>query len=171
MSAMINLSATKKTDTINVNVKPITHINVGNTTPTTPTETTTTSNVYADLENDIPQIPAKRDVAYEDWDAIIAENKVLKLEIQMLQSNPVVVNKFIIADDAVLKEFVQALTFADEVQIDADDLAQGCFSSKTYRKVHNIFVIKDGETKNLKYDYPKVVKTLLDLRISTKFVW
>lgn len=168
---MINLSATKKTDTINVNVKPITHINVGSNSGTT---TETTSNVYADLENDVPQIPttsSKRDVAYEDWDSLIAENKVLKLEIQMLQSNPLIVNKFIIADDEVLKEFVQTLTGSDDVQIDADDLAQGCLTKKTYRKIHNIFIIKDGETKNLKYDYPKVVKTLLDLRISTKFVW
>ena len=68
-------------------------------------------------------------------------------------------------------KFIQLLTGADDVQLDADDLGQGCVTKKTYRKIHAIYVIKDNETKNLKYDYPKVMKELTDLGISTKFIW
>ena len=89
----------------------------------------------------------------------------------MLQNNPLVVNKYIIVDDEKLIHFIKLLTRAEDVQIDADDIGQGCLSSKTYRKIHNIFVIINGQTLNLKYDFPKAMKELIDLKISTKFVW
>ena len=89
----------------------------------------------------------------------------------MLRSNPLMYNGYIVADDETLMKFIQLLTFADDVQLDAEDIGQGCISKKTYRKVHAIYVIKDNETKNLKYDYPKVMKELTDLGISCKFVY
>jgi hypothetical protein len=99
------------------------------------------------------------------------ENEVLKLIIDLQRNNPVIYNGYIIADDVKLMKFIQLLTLADDVQIDADEIGQGCISKKIYRKVHAIYVIKDGETKNLKYDYPRVTKELTDLGISMKFVW
>ena len=55
--------------------------------------------------------------------------------------------------------------------IDAEDLGSGCCTPHTYRKVHAIYVIKDGNTKNLKYDFPSITKELKDLGINTKIVW
>ena len=95
----------------------------------------------------------------------------MKLIIEMERNNPLMYNGYIVADDVKLMKFVQLLTFADDVQLDAEDIGEGCITRKTYRKVHAIYVIKDNETKNLKYDYARVMKELTDLGISTKFVW
>ena len=99
------------------------------------------------------------------------ECEVLKLIIDMWKNNPLIYQGYVIADDATLMKFVQLLTSADDVQIDADDVGEGCMTKKTYRKVHAIYVIKDGQTKNLKYDYPQVMKALREYSISTKLVW
>ena len=95
----------------------------------------------------------------------------LKIIIDMMRSNPVLVNKLILADDTKLETLVQLLTDADEVHVDAEDLGSGCFTTNVYRKVNAIYVIKEGSTKNLKYDYPDVTKELKDLGINIKVVW
>jgi hypothetical protein len=89
----------------------------------------------------------------------------------MQRNNPLIYHGYIIADDVKLMRFVQLLTDADDVQLDADTLAQGCLTKRVYRKVHAIYVIKAGVTKTLKYDYPQVMKELKELGISTKYVW
>ena len=99
------------------------------------------------------------------------ECDVLKLIIEMWKNNPIIYQGYVIADDETLMKFVQLLTSADDVQIDADDIGQGCISKKTYRKVHAIYVIKGSETQNLKYNYPQVMRALQEYSISTKFVW
>ena len=89
----------------------------------------------------------------------------------MMRSNPISVNKLIIADDKKLELLVKLLTNSDEVHIDAEDIGSGCFTTNTYRKVNAIYVIKNGNTKNLKYDYPEVTRELKDLGINIKLVW
>jgi hypothetical protein len=102
---------------------------------------------------------------------LLRENAVLKLIIDIQHSNPLIVNKYIIADDATLIKLVSLLCNATEVHIDADDIECGCTTKNNYRKVHAIFVVVNGETKNLKYDFADVMYTLKELHISTKFVW
>ena len=97
--------------------------------------------------------------------------EALKIIIDMMKSNPIIINKLIVADDEKLSRLVLLLTNASEVIIDAEDLGAGCFTGHTYRKVNAIYVIKDGKAKNLKYDFPDVMKTLKDLGINTKIVW
>ena len=80
-------------------------------------------------------------------------------------------NKYIICDDEILCKLVALLCNAREVNLDAEDLGSGCITKKTYRKVNSIYVVVNGETLNLKYDFPSVMKTLKDLHISTKFVF
>ena len=178
---MINLSASKKTDTINLDVKPVTNVHIGDMSASQENLHKKSSGVrtreieegvtvvYPDGEN--PYEGVDDNVSADDYDELLRENKVLKLVIEMMQNNPLIWNGFIIADDAVLIEFIKLLTKADEVNIDADDMAQGCITKNKYRKVHSIYVVVNGETKNLKYDFPKVNKTLLDLHISTKFIF
>ena len=91
--------------------------------------------------------------------------------IDILHSNPLIVNKYIIADDEILVEMIRLLCNAEDVQLDADDLGTGCITRKTYRKVNSIYVTSQGKTLNLKYDYPAVMKTLKDLHISVKYVF
>jgi hypothetical protein len=102
---------------------------------------------------------------------LLRENAVLKLIIDIQHNNPLIVNKFIIADDEKLMRMVALLCNASEVHIDADDVGRGCITKNTYRKVHSIYVVVDGQTKNLKYDFSDVMYTLKEFHISTKYVW
>ena len=102
---------------------------------------------------------------------LMRENAVLKLIIDIQHSNPLIVNKYIIADDETLVKMVALLCNATEVHIDADDVGRGCISKNTYRKVHSIYVVVDGQTMNLKYHFSDVMKILKDLHISTKYVF
>jgi hypothetical protein len=153
MSAMVNL--THKKDAINVNVN---------------------TNIKNEVSRDIEQVTYPDDavvVVKSSDDYKQLENKVHVLEhiIKILQDNPIKYNGYVIADDELLICLVQDLCDADSVQLDADDIDCSCITSKSFRKVHAIYVVKDGVTKNLKYDYPDITKYLLDLKISTKFVF
>ncbi len=164
---MINLKTSKKTPTINVKVDPVTNIHVAEARATTSVSLT-----GAEGEA-VTKGVAERDIKIEgeDLDALKRENQVLRLVIDILHSNPLVINKYIIADDELLVEMIRLLCNADDVQLDADDLGSGCISKKTYRKVNSIYVTASGKTLNLKYDYPSVMKNLKDLHISVKYVF
>ena len=191
MTSMINLKASRKTPTINISANPVTNVHVtnrgeGNSIPTVvqyppmdnavpnaefvcrssaggessyPSVNPGAINI-SDFQNDNPEVSK-----------LLRENAVLKLIIDIQHSNPLIVNKYIIADDATLIKLVQLLCNATEVNIDADDIECGCTAKNTYRKVHAIFVVVDGQTKNLKYDFSDVMYTLKELHISTKFVY
>ena len=164
MASMVHLGVKKTTQDVNINVKPISNINITTTGQPTATATTTPTSesvIY----------PDSNPYTIDEVEQLKNQVEMLKLYIEMLQNNPLVVNKYIIVDDEKLIHFIKLLTRADDVQIDADDIGQGCLSSKTYRKIHNIFVIINGQTLNLKYDFPKAMKELIDLKISTKYVW
>jgi hypothetical protein len=165
---MINLKTSKKMPTINVKVDPITNIHVAEARASS---TITGGSVEADGAVGVPV--AEREVTVEavDVDAMRRENSVLRLVIDILHSNPLIVNKYIIADDEILVEMIRLLCNAEDVQLDADDLGTGCITRKTYRKVNSIYVTSQGKTLNLKYDYPAVMKTLKDLHISVKYVF
>ena len=185
MTSMINLKASRKTGTINVGVNPITNINVANPNQASAVLNNNRLNypdpnfpsVAPNLADTIPMNPSDpTTVQYKTADelekeALLREINVLKLIIDIQHSNPMIVNKYIIADDDALGKMVGLLCNASEVHLDADDAGVGCISKKTYRKVNSIYVVVNGETLNLKYNFPAVMKTLKDLHISTKFVW
>ena len=155
MSAMINLKTSKKTPTITVGVNPVI-TNVVNTTPQDP---------------DIVTRDVVLDEPVDENAELKRQIEVLKLIIEIQQSNPLVVNKYIIADDEILERMISLLCNAEAVQIDAEDLGSGCMTKHVYRKVESIYVTVGCKTLNLKYDFPAVMKTLKDLHISTKFVF
>ena len=167
MSSMINLKASKKTPTITVGVNPVTNIHVA--------EARSSTNVHYPgpdgVQESTAQVVERTVTVEDDKNALLRENKVLRIIIDILHSNPLIVNKYIIADDQLLVEIIRLLCNADDVQLDADDLGEGCITRKQYRKVNSIYVVIDGKTQNLKYDFPAVMKTLKDLHISTKYVW
>ena len=196
MTSMINLKASRKTGTINVGVNPVTNINVANPnqasamlsngtalnypdpnfpsvapgiidTNVVPTDPTTVQ--YKTQDELDAEAAARQSLA--DKEALLREINVLKLIINIQHSNPIIVNKYIVADDDALGKMVGLLCNASEVHLDADDVGVGCISKKTYRKVSSIYVVVNGETLNLKYNFPAVMKTLKDLKISTKYVW
>ena len=161
---MINLKTSKKTPTITVGVNPV----ITNVVNAGGTEFTPSSGESPEFTPS----PGEQALASED---LVCELKrqieVLKLIIEIQQSNPLIVNKYIIADDEILEQMIKLLCNAETVQIDAEDLGSGCMTKHVYRKVESIYVTVRGETKNLKYDFPAVMKALKDLHISTKFVF
>ena len=172
MSAMINLKATKKTPTIHINPVFTNNVQVRSVKAETPEYPTVqeSENGIVEVQVEYAGVTVKAEVA----DILMEKDRqieVLKLIINILQSNPLIVNHYIIADDEALEKMIKLLSNASDVQIDAEDLGVGCITKKTYRKVHSMYVTKDGKTLNLKYDFPDVMKTLKDLRISTKYVW
>ena len=156
---MINLKTSKKTPTITVGVNPV----ITNVVNAPSTQQPPDGELIA------------RDVTLTEPVDEVAELKrqieVLKLIIEIQQSNPLIVNKYIIADDEVLERMISLLCNAESVQIDAEDVGAGCMTKHVYRKVESIYVTVGGKTLNLKYDFPAVMKTLKDLHISTKFVF
>ena len=180
MATMINLKASRKAPTISVGCNPVTNVHIESGK-----ETTTLR--YPPVDNGAPQYVAPNPefvsvspniiggvsafTGDSEKDKLIRENEVLRLIIQIIQSNPLVVNKYVVADDEVLKKMVGLLCNATEVHLDAEDVGEGCITKNTYRKVHAIYVVVNGETLNLKYNFSDVMKTLKDLRISTKFVF
>ena len=152
---MIHLKTSKKQPSITIN----------------PTFTNNVTQVqYPTIETD-PAYEGLKPEAAEKLAERDRQIEVLKLIISILQDNPLIINRYIIADDEALARMIKLLCNAETVQIDAEDLGQGCMTKHTYRKIHSIYVVKDGQTLNLKYDFPAVMKTLQDLRISTKFVF
>ena len=165
---MISLNKLGSSPSVSVNVKPKVNVNVGNGVSDATVVSRDADDVKASYSEESDKEEAISSQQYLELQSVC---EVLKLLISMLRSNPLMYNGYIVADDETLMKFIQLLTFADDVQLDAEDIGQGCISKKTYRKVHAIYVIKDNETKNLKYDYPKVMKELTDLGISCKFVY
>ena len=168
------LSLTSKVDTnkSQISVNPVNNINVkvlGSETIATDFVRASPTDVISDTQTRdlMVEYPTDEKVLI---DKLMAENEALKIIIDMQRNNPLLVNKLILADDVKLEMLIKLLTNADEVHIDADDVGSGCTGNK-YRKVNAIYVIKDGNTKNLKYDYPEITKELKDLGINTKFVW
>ena len=185
MSGLISLSATKASKGLKVNVVNTSNINLTkNKTQTTHkypkvetfrTEEDMIPKVYAaantEEETEEVQETIVDYASAEQLTRLTNEVQALKLIIGILQDNPFYINKFVVADDTVLMEVIKLLTSADDIVLDAEDLGEGCISKKKYRKVNAIYVVKDGETKNLKYSYPSIVQELTELYISFKFVW
>ena len=187
MSSMINLKASRKMPTINISANPITNVHVTNRggavstsdDPCVQRGDVTQSIPSGEFVSVTPQqanIAAFTNVSVPSSDnpevaKLLRENAVLKLIIDILHNNPMIVNKYIIADDEKLMRMVALLCNATQVHIDADDVGCGCMTKNTYRKVHSIYVVVDGQTKNLKYDFSDVMYTLKEFHISTKYVW
>jgi hypothetical protein len=185
---MINLKSTKKTPSINVGVNPITNITVSAAprapTAISPSDSSETKVYYpsvnpeTDSDANISNFnDGQRNVALDNCpdpekQALLREIQVLRTIIELQHSNPLMLNKYIVCDDEVLCKLVGLLCNAREVNLDAEDLGSGCLTKNNYRKVNSIYVINEnGETLNLKYDYPSVMKTLKDLNISVKYVF
>ena len=168
MTSMINLKTSKKMPTITVGVNPVTNIHVADTK-----NRTEVRYPGAESTDEKPSTVTERSASVDDGEKqmLLRENKVLRIIIDILHGNPLIVNKYIIADDELLVEMIRLLCNADEVQMDAEDVGEGCVTKNKYRKIHSVYVTVDGKTQNLKYDFPAVMRTLRDLHISTKYVW
>ena len=98
--------------------------------------------------------------------------KALSIMLELVENNPLIVNKLIIAPANTLAELIKLLASADEVKISYildSDVGCSCGSVK-YVPVDKIYVIKHGLTQVLKYAYPDVIQILDQHKISYKLV-
>ena len=147
-------------------------------------EPTTNKDEKVSYENPYESLPNERDLTtiedirntYKQLNETIKEKeniaKALTIMLNLIENNPLIINKLIIAPADVLTELIKLLTSSDEVKFnylfDAD-VGCSCGVNK-YVAIDKIYVIKNGETKIMKYDYPDAIQLLDQHRISYKFV-
>ena len=147
-------------------------------------EPTANKDERVSYENPYESLPEERELTtiedirntYKQLNETIKEKeniaKALTIMLNLIENNPLIINKLIIAPADVLTELIKLLTSSDEVKFnylfDAD-VGCSCGVNK-YVAIDKIYVIKNGETKIMKYDYPDAIQLLDQHRISYKFV-
>ena len=135
-----------------------------NPPPENPYSTTRELSNFYDIKND-----------YEELKALLKQqesiSRALSIMLNLIEHNPLIINKIIVAPRDVLAELIKLLTSADEVSFKEADPEIGCsFASVKYNVLEKIYVIKNNETFNLKYSFPDVIKIMDEHRISLKLV-
>lgn len=131
----------------------------GTSTSTFIQEDTATAQTYEELEQLHSMLNNYETVA-----------KALILIIELIESNPLIVNKIIVPTETTFIDLIALLTGADEVDIKYLEEVGCTLSSKKYNLVEEVFVIKDGESQSLKYNYPDVIRLLDRFKISFKMI-
>ena len=96
--------------------------------------------------------------------------KALILIIDLIQSNPLIVNKYIVPRARAFRNLICVLTNAEDVDIKCVEDVGCALSSKKYYLIDDIFVITDGDPKSLKYGYPEVARVFDRFNISLKMI-
>ena len=96
--------------------------------------------------------------------------KALILIIDLIQSNPLKINKYIVPTEKTFRDLICVLTNAEDVDIKRVEEVGCTVSSKKYDLIDDIFVIKDGDPKSLKYGYPEVARLFDRFDISLKMI-
>ena len=96
--------------------------------------------------------------------------QALILIIDLIQSNPLMINKYIVPNESTFRDLICVLTNADDVDIKRVEEVGCTLSSKKYDLIDDIFVIKDGDPKSLKYGYPEVARLFDRFNISLKMI-
>ena len=135
-----------------------------NPPPENPYSTTRELSNFNDIKND-----------YEELKALLKQqesiSRALSIMLNLIEHNPLIINKIIVAPRDVLAELIKLLTTADEVSFKEADPEIGCsFASVKYNVLKKIYVIKNNETFNLKYSFPNIIKIMDEHRISLKLV-
>ena len=176
-SKSIMAIATVKRDSQKQNQKQVVNVNVN--PPPQPQPTPQVNVVYPkpyEVDEGITVVPATetRDIKQiEELEALLNNSesvaKALIMIIDIMQSNPLIINKLIVSYEQPFKNLVKTLTNADDVDLQfVEDV--GCFASKKYKIIDDVYVIKAGETQSLKYGYPEVIRLFDRFNISTKMI-
>ena len=140
--------------------------------------TTEEENPYANISTTTRDLSSFDDISsdYKQLQELITvkENiaKALSIMLNLVENNPLIVNKLIIAPPDVLAELIRLLTSADEVKFSYlldSDVGCSCGAVK-FIPIDKIYVVKGGETKILKYSYPDAIQLLDEHKISYKLV-
>ena len=99
-------------------------------------------------------------------------NQALSLVIDILESNPLIINKYIISSFTNLQKLILLLTSADQVELELDDPDIDCFCSAitSYQRIKSIYILKNNQQYNFHYAFPESVRILDRHKISTQIV-
>ena len=95
--------------------------------------------------------------------------KALILIIDLMMSNPLMINKLIVPTYESFRELICTLTCSDDVDIQYNEDVS-CTVSKKYHLIEDIYIVKAGETQSLKYTYPEVLRLFDRFKISSKMI-
>lgn len=167
-AAEVYNNSPNQTQIVNVNIKSPDNEQSEQAEQTKPAE---------QVEEPKPQIETVKFVQEANELSLTIKNKenvinAYALLLSIVENNPLIQNKYIIAKGVELAQLIQLLTEADSVEINkSNDVSCSCFnSSVSYSAVEKIYVIKNDETFNFKYSFPQVNKILDEHHISVKFV-
>ena len=108
----------------------------------------------------------------EDISKVISEKdniiKAFSLIIDLYKNNPLIINKYLIAESETLKELITLLTSADSVDIQLADIECSCCSAK-YQTVKRIYITVNDEIYSIEV-CPAVLQILENYSISIAFV-
>ena len=127
--------------------------------PETPVQNTTNTN-YADELNTLYNM-------VNNYETVA---QALILIIDLIQSNPLRINKYIVPNEKTFRDLICVLTNAEDVDIKRVEEVGCTLSSKKYDLIDDIFVITDGDPKSLKYGYPEVARLFDRFNISLKMI-
>ena len=156
--------------------KKVAYPKIENPLPPQPQQPSPDDNPYANLPNE-PNPVQTRDIESamrktEEISESIEEKentiKALTLIIEIIQNNPLLVNKYIVADIDTLAELIRLITNSESVEIDTDDIECYCSQPK-YRIIRRIFIRKQGEIYSLS-QAPVVMRLFDNYKISLNFV-
>ena len=95
----------------------------------------------------------------------------LSIILNLIENNPLIINKLVIPTEECLLELLKLLTDADEIQITKLDCDIGCSCKAPSTSIINkIYITKNGQTNILKYSYPDVIKIFDTHNISLTMV-
>ena len=91
--------------------------------------------------------------------------------LNIVESNPLIINKLIVANIQDLSQLIKLLTNADTVQINTNnDIECSCLKDLDFVSVDKIYIVKGNDTLNFKYSFPDANKILDDHHVSVKLV-
>ena len=97
--------------------------------------------------------------------------EALSLILDIYENNPLIVNRFIVAQEDELTRLLFLLTGAEQIELIKTDPEIGCTcKAAKFTHINKIMVKKGGNTYNFKYSFPNVVQLLDNRRISWKIV-
>ena len=100
-----------------------------------------------------------------------AITQALSIILNLVEHNPLIVNKYVISPKDILTNLIQLLTEADKVDIllSYEDVGCSCSANSKVAVIDKIYVTKDGSTSILKYGYAEALQVLESHSISCKF--
>ena len=179
-AAELHSNSPEQNTVVNVNV----HSNEPKETtidkPQTPVPTINEANPYATIESGAVQYVQERsfDTAKESLselqELIHSKDNIINaysLMLDIVENNPLIVNRYVVADIESLTQLISYLTEAERVDIqEALDVDCSCSGRHKFVGVDKIYITKHGETLNFKYSFPDANKILDEHHISVKLV-